>query len=177
MDERLPISASDAASGLRETLGALWGALPRPVQQHLTKAVQCYRSEVNDDEAKLNFGKALERYFSLLLTYPLIDYMRHRQVAVMDLPYPGAQGFKQKTVGQLLRLQPSFWGNVLVSYADSRLGGHESGQFGQYLETVLGVRNFERLHETWHGTEGGVAVSRRGKSLSRPLDQGGSPLF
>jgi hypothetical protein len=137
-EEHHPPGPTKARALLAEKLGESWDKLPAPAQQHLMKAWQCYCTQVNDDEATLNFAKAVEACFHSYFVEPLIKYMNKFNMREIGLPEHG----KEQRPEQIKKLSLSQWAAILSQSMAPR-GWKEtlSPEFRNFLEERFGLRN------------------------------------
>lgn len=109
--QRLPAGTRDIHAMLQEKLGPLLTELPTNVVNTLVKAEKYYRTDVDDDNAKVWFYKAVEASFKHCLVEPLADWLEKRDDKRITICFPRGSG--QKSPGQLRKLQLWEWADVL----------------------------------------------------------------
>jgi hypothetical protein len=88
LNERLPPAKRQIHGFLAQCLPGVSDQLPPKVINALTKAEGYYKSEVNDEEAKVSFVKAVEAALYDCWVAPLADFMERDRRQQIDLPLP-----------------------------------------------------------------------------------------
>ena len=84
----LPPTARAIRRGLQQhEIGQAWKALPSTIDNALIKAERYYRTEVDDDSAKVGFHKAVEATLEAVLAQPLANLMKARRWRTIVLPH------------------------------------------------------------------------------------------
>jgi len=78
LDERLPSSKADIHDQLQKKLSSVWDKIPAKVMSSLVKAERYYKTEVDDDQAKGWFNRAVEASIHYCLRDPFVSFRQKR---------------------------------------------------------------------------------------------------
>ena len=78
LNERLPSSKADIYDQLQKRLNSVWKKLPTKVINALVKAERYYKTEVDDDQAKGWFNRAVEASIHYCLRDPFVSFRQKR---------------------------------------------------------------------------------------------------
>lgn len=115
--QRLPPSTRDIHQHLQQQLGVVWRELPTKVVNTSVKAEKYYRSEVNDDDAKVWFHKAVEASLDCCVVKPLVNFMQKRGDKQIAICFPLPRGVERKSSTELRKLSLWEWSDVLETVA------------------------------------------------------------
>ena len=157
---RLPPTPQEIRGYIREQLGDAANALPGMVMSHFIKAEQYYRTEVDDEDAKVWFHKGVESLYAAYFVEPLVSYMQRHDIKLIGLPFPPERGTERRNIRFLRRTSLSEWGTVvgslgsrssgladlgrvdLTEFAEKRFG---KSVFPSLLAISKGLREFSQL--------------------------------
>jgi hypothetical protein len=136
INDRLPPSNNDIVQHIRSKLSDIGHDLPSTIMNCLVKAHKYYRTEVNDDDAKVWFCKSVEAAFNHCLVSPLVDYMKKEHMKSITLCFPPPTGTEKKREQDLKSMGLRPWSQVLqLSTSALSLGALSS----------LGIQEFNRF--------------------------------
>lgn len=139
---RLPPTERDIPAKLQEKLGPVWTELPAKVVNTLEKAEKYCRTQVNDDDAKVWYYKAVEASFNHCFVEPLADFVENRDEKRIRVCFLPPRGSELKSPAQLRRLMLCEWAEVLETLAAPSQEGLSS------LGTA-DLRDFTKRHFGW----------------------------
>lgn len=139
LDKRLPPERRKLYEGLAQGFGSIWDELPKKVANALAKAERYYRTEVNDDDAKVWFAKAVEAALDDCLVSPLIAYMEERHLKQMTVPFPAPRGPQNLSPSAVRKLTLGEWAGVLAGLGHQRkdLSSLATKELKEFLNNVL----------------------------------------
>lgn len=95
-----PANKEEILEDLQQSLRLVWSKLPSKVVEDIIKAERLHRTEVNTDEAKGWFHKAVEASFNYCFVYPLIGYLKGQPSQRMTVGVPIPQGGHRELLWQ-----------------------------------------------------------------------------
>jgi len=143
LEQRLPPRGRQLHRLLSQCMGDVWPCLPSKVVDALTKAESYYTTQVNDDDAKVWFVKAVEAALDDCFLSPLADFMRRDSCKQIDLPLPTPRD--RMAAKALRRLALSAWADVFDGLAPpprKRVSALRAGEGGlsRFLDEHIGPR-------------------------------------
>lgn len=141
--ERQPSSKREIGQFLEQQLNSIWVELPAKVIDTLVKAESYYKTEVNNDDAKVYFAKAVEAALNHRFVTPLIDYMQKRcwkQIEVCFL-----QGRETRSGEALHKLSLLEWAEIFGIISTPRVKGLADLAMPQLLEFMKQHYRWQRL--------------------------------
>jgi len=141
LEQRLPPRGRQLHSFLSQCMGDVWPSLPSKVVDALTKAENYYKTQVNDDDAKVWFVKALEAALYDCFLSPLADFMRQDSCKQIDLPLPPPRD--RMAAKALRRLPLSAWADVFDRLAPpppKGVSALRAGGLSRFLDEHIGPR-------------------------------------
>jgi len=143
--ERQPLSKRKVGQFLEQQLSSILVELPPKVIDTLVKAESHYRTEVNVDDAKVYFAKAVEASLSYCFVSPLIDYMRKQGWKQMEVCFPPPQGRETRSENALYKLSLLEWAEIFRVISTPRVKGLADLAMAQLLEFMKQHYRWQRL--------------------------------
>lgn len=146
--ERLSPSKREIQQHLQQWLGPVWTRLPTKVVNALVKAENYYRTEVNDDDAKVWFHKAVEASINCCITEPLVNWMQKRGDVQIAVCFPPPRGAERMSSEKLHKLSVQEWSDVLGTLAASPrkdLAALGAKDLKEFMEVHLGGLHLPNL--------------------------------
>jgi hypothetical protein len=110
--ERLPPSKREINQQLERRLSLVWKLLPANVVDTLVKAENYHRTQVNNDDAKVWFNKAVEASLNYCFVKPLVSFVEKRLDKRIAICFPPPRGVERKSSYELRKLSLSEWSDV-----------------------------------------------------------------
>lgn len=160
LEERLPPAPREIRKDVLRHMGSVQNKLPGKIVNALVKAERLYRTQVDDDDAKVWFCRAVEASLNHCFVSPLLSSIQERHLMTYDLPSSEAQGGKRPlTPRQIERLNPAQWCDVLdmsiASFDNKGLATFIAPDFKAFLNQHVGTRVkqlrslFPAMREVW----------------------------
>jgi len=143
--ERMPPNKREICQNFERLLGSVLRELPARVVNALVKAEKCYRTDVNDDDSKVGFNKAVEACFDYYMVQPLVNFMQARGDKQMAICFPPPRGVERKSSSSLRKLFLWEWGDALEAFSalsHKGLTGLGTDDFREFMKAHLGGSRF-----------------------------------
>lgn len=151
--ERLPPTKREIQQWLQQQLDTVWHKLPAKVVNTLVKAEAYYKSEVDDDNAKVWFHKAVEASLNCCVVEPLVNWIQERGDTQIAVCFPPPRGVERMSSGKLHKLSVQEWSDVLDTLAASPrkdLASLGTKRLKEFMETHLGGPRLPDLRSLAH---------------------------
>ena len=143
--ERFPPGKREIVHLLEQWLSDVWVKLPAKVINTLVKAENYYKTEVDDDNAKVHFAKVVEASLNYCFVDPLVAYMQKRGYKEIAICFPPTRGRETKSENALRKLSLSEWAGILEMLTAPRVKGLSELGMSELLEFVKQCYRWQRL--------------------------------
>jgi hypothetical protein len=148
--ERQSPTGQEIKQQLQQRLSSVWNKLPPKVVNALVKAEKHYKTEVDDDAAKVWFNKAVEASLNFCFVEPLVSFTQKRGDKSIAICFPPPRGVERKTsfgVGKLFLWEWSVVFDTLSVPADKSLASLGAEDLKRFMKEHFGELPLPALRE------------------------------